>query len=683
MRSLTLHFVVAGILLAAPTLAGVPDPAHCTVGPLIYLEGSTAGAPDKCSDGRCADFAVTIRDAGNVPLAGSVVQIDFTGCIDMQLSCDQLEAITGQTLSGRNVRGTTNASGVFTFRVQGASNSADGGLPNPQQSPGTPLGVPCAAIFADGVLLDSLKVVAYDINGLGSPNAAVGAVDAAVVQDEINRGNASGTRLERTDINGDGILTNADVQLMQTMANQTAVGTGTQKTAPFCGTTCSAPTTTGPDDVATTVGQTIALTVSASGAAPLTYQWIKDSNTLSDGGRLSGSNAATLTITDAQLGDAGAYECLVSNPCGSPPSRTATVTVSKGATLAPIFARNLTGTQHTVTATVKDGSGNPRNGIQVDFNINSGPSAPLHDTETTNAAGEASFVYTSAQPGLDAIVATDVLNDTTNVVHKQWFLPNAEETCNGLDDNGDGRIDEGFPDHDQDGIADCVDNDDDNDGIPDGQDNCPFTFNPDQADLNANGIGDACESPVPPIVNPPSALAITIDGQFGPVNGEWQDVTPASFLNGSSKIYSDTDPGNDAIYLMYDVGTSTTPLAVGDRVGPVSFQVGAGSFFDVFFVQGGPNTLLGPNPVTSQGGTGDQVEVYLNGDPFDNSNGCVEGAVDFNSTSPNFGTAHNLLELEVGLVGNGGGCYYPGTAFWSATIPTIRGPLRDLATAWW
>ena len=36
--------------------------------------------------------------------------------------------------------------------------------------------------------------------------------------------------------------------------------------------------------------------------------------------------------------------------------------------------------------------------------------------------------------------------------------------------------------------------DQDLDGVPDAQDNCPDVRNPDQADLNHNGIGDACES---------------------------------------------------------------------------------------------------------------------------------------------------------------------------------------------
>jgi len=43
----------------------------------------------------------------------------------------------------------------------------------------------------------------------------------------------------------------------------------------------------------------------------------------------------------------------------------------------------------------------------------------------------------------------------------------------------------------------CVTTDSDEDGIPDTEDNCPTTPNPDQADIDLNGIGDACETPEP------------------------------------------------------------------------------------------------------------------------------------------------------------------------------------------
>ncbi len=64
-----------------------------------------------------------------------------------------------------------------------------------------------------------------------------------------------------------------------------------------------------------------------------------------------------------------------------------------------------------------------------------------------------------------------------------------------------------YPDTDGDGIADpcdsCTDSDGDGFGDPGfpantcPQDNCPTVFNPDQADSNGNGIGDACEPALP------------------------------------------------------------------------------------------------------------------------------------------------------------------------------------------
>jgi len=48
-------------------------------------------------------------------------------------------------------------------------------------------------------------------------------------------------------------------------------------------------------------------------------------------------------------------------------------------------------------------------------------------------------------------------------------------------------------DTDGDQIGDACDDDDDGDGMPDTQDNCPLDYNPDQDDNDSDGAGDACD----------------------------------------------------------------------------------------------------------------------------------------------------------------------------------------------
>ena len=89
---------VAGILVASVAFANVPDPTKCSLqSAYLAVEGSTGGLPDNCSDGRCGNFLITVRDFANNVIAGSSVVVDFVNCPDIQVSCNQQTAATQQT----------------------------------------------------------------------------------------------------------------------------------------------------------------------------------------------------------------------------------------------------------------------------------------------------------------------------------------------------------------------------------------------------------------------------------------------------------------------------------------------------------------------------------------------------------------------------------------------------------
>lgn len=72
--------------------------------------------------------------------------------------------------------------------------------------------------------------------------------------------------------------------------------------------------------------------------------------------------------------------------------------------------------------------------------------------------------------------------------------PSAVEVCDGVDQNCDGKADDGSLDTDGDGAADCLDTDDDNDGVLDTSDNCPLVPNSDQIDTDGDKSGNACDT---------------------------------------------------------------------------------------------------------------------------------------------------------------------------------------------
>jgi hypothetical protein len=84
------------------------------------------------------------------------------------------------------------------------------------------------------------------------------------------------------------------------------------------------------------------------------------------------------------------------------------------------------------------------------------------------------------QPGDEGWWIDDIR--VTGALQSPAPIPGAVETCNGLDDDCDGLVDE-----------DPSCSDPDFDGVQGAADNCPLAANPDQSDFDQDAVGDACD----------------------------------------------------------------------------------------------------------------------------------------------------------------------------------------------
>jgi gliding motility-associated-like protein len=76
-------------------------------------------------------------------------------------------------------------------------------------------------------------------------------------------------------------------------------------------------------------GNPVSFSVTATGTAPLTYQWMRGGVNLANGGNISGANTATLTIDPAMTADAGTdYTVMISGACPSVTSANVSLTIN-------------------------------------------------------------------------------------------------------------------------------------------------------------------------------------------------------------------------------------------------------------------------------------------------------------------------------------------------------------------
>jgi len=146
--------------------------------------------------------------------------------------------------------------------------------------------------------------------------------------------------------------------------------------------------------------------------------------------------------------------------------------------------------------------------------------------------------------------------------------PVVPEECNGEDDDGDGEIDEDFPDTDADGIADCVDTEE-----CDGEDNDGDGLIDEGFDEDHDGTSD-CEERYYDV-----DLHVTVDDTWtGTIDGD--DITASSGWSGVDTFEWELDSGPHVITIHgEDIGEAITAFLASVVIdGDVEFVTGDGSW---------------------------------------------------------------------------------------------------------
>ena len=186
-------------------------------------------------------------------------------------------------------------------------------------------------------------------------------------------------------------------------------------------------------------GTAAALSVSASGTQPLSFQWFKDGVPLEDGGKYCDTMTASLTVSNVLRSDAGSYFVVVSNAYGSVTSAVATLTVREPAFSVQPASQNAEPGQSVTFSTTAAGT-EPlsyqwwKDGVML-LNGND-PSLALTNVQSADA-GNYTLVVSNMYGSATSRVALLSVNLTTL---ESGFNPGADSSVGCLAVQADGRI---------------------------------------------------------------------------------------------------------------------------------------------------------------------------------------------------------------------------------------------------
>jgi hypothetical protein len=302
--------------LGDPTGSGTPIPGAQVTLPGVPTSFPTLTPPN-----------ISISSPAN----GASVSAPFTGPITATSTADPRAIVAVQFFSGSTLLGTDTtspysqavslAAGGYTFIARaidylGASNNSaavtitvgSGAVP-----PGIVTPPASQTVFAGAN-------VTFTVSASGTPPLSY-----QWQKDTVNIGGATGSSLALTSV------TSADAGSYRVVVTNTAGSITSAAATLVVNAAATAPTITmQPVNQSVNAGANVSFTVAASGTAPLSYQWQKNSVAI------PGANGTALNLTAVTTADAGSYSAIVTNAAGSATSATATLTVTQTAVIVSI-----------------------------------------------------------------------------------------------------------------------------------------------------------------------------------------------------------------------------------------------------------------------------------------------------------------------------------------------------------
>jgi formylglycine-generating enzyme required for sulfatase activity len=178
-------------------------------------------------------------------------------------------------------------------------------------------------------------------------------------------------------------------------------------------------------------GTAATFTVTATGSAPLAYQWRFNGTNMANGGSIAGVGTSNLTVTGVQMNHAGNYSVVVTNTYGVAKSSVAVLTVLPtvpAITSQPVSRTNFVGTTATFTVTA---TGTAPLAYQWRLNgtnlVNGGNVSGVATTNLTLASVK------SADAGGYSVVINDAYGSVTSAIAMLtvWLPPQLQITRSG------------------------------------------------------------------------------------------------------------------------------------------------------------------------------------------------------------------------------------------------------------